>query len=249
MAFSPQFSNVKLKTETPSAPTSSHNRVPWPTFNQQFHKTTSSTYGSFYQTPLLCMDYSYPPAPVAAGTPVSTQPTSGEITKTRQTRLSVGDKGQLQYVFVEQVSVSEHMHKEEAGPKSDVMVEEGVIVVSSHVGPACCETCLQSVYREAELEHLLCIPLFLPSRRSAEREPFRQALKTPGSRFLQCPCCPWRSPDSCFQTFPSPTLSPPPQTSGLPTFRVHKTAYSPEPSPKPLLFQYLNTYTADWARP
>ncbi|XP_070786337.1 uncharacterized protein [Enoplosus armatus] len=183
----------------------------------------------------------------------------------RETGPALGEeeKGQLCYVFGGKANVLEQQEeKDEPQQKIDVLYEEGVIVLSSHVGPACCEDFLRSVCRETGLQHLLHRPVAssaIITVKDAENwgsgsylRGLRPALGLRNSSFLQttsrqCSCCAWETEylnGCCFmmQTFP-PGI---PRGRTLPLARVQP---STESSSKPLLTEYQASYTAEWAQP
>ncbi|KAK7909531.1 hypothetical protein WMY93_014215 [Mugilogobius chulae] len=132
-----------------------------------------------------------------------------------------------------------------------VFEEPGVIVVSSRVGVACCDNFLESVYREAGLEHLLKLPNSSTQMTCAEwdnaeeLEPFREVLRSAQTKQPQCNSGGWRTANSFFQAQDSPT--PPTPPAARPAARVYQlvSCRSPEPFARPRLFQYTNRYICD----
>lgn len=233
--------------------------VNWPVFNPHFYTSSNSTYGSFLSSLF------------SSSSPVSLQQSAlqqlslkgaaegqdtGPLTAAAEglgPLLGLGERGQLLYVFREAEGDSEQSDKEAEAALSDQRpLEEGVIVVSSHVGGACCEGFLESVYRGAGLEHLLQTPQDASHITCAEWEsspqwrPYREALAATGTQ-LQRPTHGevWASADCLSAPAPRPAVTEPKATPAAPP----KATPRAPPSATPLLYSYINTYICDWARP
>ncbi|XP_071333920.1 uncharacterized protein [Trachinotus anak] len=174
--------------------------------------------------------------------------------------------GQLHCVCGRRANVlAQHEAKDELQRKIDVLYEEGTIVFSSHVVPASSEDFLRSVCREAGRQHLLHLPVAsspIITNKDAENwehsaylRGLRQAAGARNSSILQlttrqCSCCVRETerPKNC--CFEMQTLPPHiPQGSTLPLAHVQPTVYCTEPSRKPLLTEYQDSYSAEWPQP
>ncbi|XP_044197462.1 uncharacterized protein LOC122973791 [Thunnus albacares] len=240
-------------------------RETWPIFHQYLYKTTNSTYGSFSPPPSCSLHViSSPPFGILSPVSEATGVVGGTLTEARRETgplLVKKGKGHLHYVFGGNANVLEQQEaKDELQQKVDVLYEEGVIVLSSHVVPACCESFLSCVCREAGLQHLLNLPVAsspIVKAGNWETSAYLRGLRqSVGLRdFLQptcrrCSCCAWETEcaDRCcfeMQTFP-PHI---PQSSTLPLAPVQPTVYHAESSRTPLLTEYQASYGAEWAQP
>ncbi|XP_059210980.1 uncharacterized protein LOC131989692 [Centropristis striata] len=269
---------LKPRTEAKAAPAFISSpqtyRDTWPVYPQYFYKTTNSIYGSSSRSQppscslfpaSLCRLGLLPPSMSEASRDVGSSLTDArtqEVGVARETWPLFGDeeKGQLHYVYGGMGNVLEQQKaKDEPRKKIDILYEEGVIVLSSHVGPACCED-----FREAGLQHLLHCPVAsspIITIKDAENwdthaflRGFGPAIGLKNSPFLQpaprqCSCCAWETecPNGCcfkMQTFP-PCM---PRSNTLPLAHVQPTFYCTEPSRKLPLTEYQARYTAEWAQ-
>lgn len=278
-------SAVRSSAEGPPAGQHTTLQVPWPAYTQHFYRSTNSTYGSFQEEggvacPVRHTDGWVTESPVFYTTMVALpqrEPESLDLGTGLQQRaadslgtglqkgavespgpeplLGLDAQGQLMYVFGE-ADVSENMDKEDKQPP----LEEGAIIVSSHVGVACCEDFLQSVYRKAGLEDQFQTPQDVTHITSAEWEsspqwkPFKQDPAAAGTRLHPHSSSSgggvWMSDEGPFQTLPSPAPPrPPPVGSRVPMVPRYSTAPRPQPRATPLLSQYFNKYICDWPRP
>ncbi|XP_044038822.1 uncharacterized protein LOC122869678 isoform X2 [Siniperca chuatsi] len=278
-----QVNHLKPRPEAKAAPSfispPQTDRETWPIFHHYFYKTTNSIYGSsgcsqppccaLFPASLSPFGILVPSVSEASGVLGSalTEARTQEVGVARETGPVLGEeeKGRLHYVFGGKANVLEQQEaKDEAQQKIDVLYEEGVIVLSSHVGPVSCEDFLRAVCREAGLQHLFPLPVAsspIITIKDAENwdsnnlRGLRQAVGLKSSTFFQrtsrqCSCCAWEAecPNSCchkMQTFP-PGI---PRGSTLPLAHVQPTVYSTEPRRKPLLTEYQASYTAEWAQP
>ncbi|XP_068443844.1 uncharacterized protein [Clinocottus analis] len=243
----------------------------WPVFHQYFYKTTNSNYGSTScpQPPSCsrfpgCLHPLGIPAPVFEPTAfVGTLPEAKtqEVGKARETGPLLGKKkGQLHYVFGEKAKVLEQLEaKDESQKNLDVLYEEGVIVWSSHDGPACWEDLLKSVCREAGLHNLPVASSPVITTKddenwdaSAYLRSLKLAVGLKNSTFVQptpkqCSCCAgkteWRLCCCCrMKTFPPCILH-----SRTRPLAHAKPTYCTEPRRSSPLTEYQAGYTAEWA--
>ncbi|KAG8006245.1 hypothetical protein GBF38_005470, partial [Nibea albiflora] len=169
----PEVNHWKPRTEAKAAPAFINppqaDRETWPIFHRYFYKTANDAYGS--QCCSRVNTHSIPPcwSPFPAFLPTfgtfapSISETSGVVgsTLTKEAGVARGigpslgeEKGQLHYVFGGKTNGLEQQEaKDKPQQKVDILYEEGVIVMASHVGPACCEDILRSVCGEAGLLH------------------------------------------------------------------------------------------------
>ncbi|XP_038586619.1 uncharacterized protein LOC119911776 isoform X1 [Micropterus salmoides] len=274
----PQVNQLKPRPETKVAPP--YVNPPQTGFHDYFYKTTNSNYGSGgCSQPLPCSLFpaSLPPFGIlarsvseASGVVGSalTEARTQEVGVARDTGPVLGkeERGQLRYVCGRKANELEQQEaKDEALQKTDVLYEEGVIVLSSHVSAACCEDLLGYVCREAGLQHLLHLPVAsspIITIEEAEKwdnstclRGLRHAVGLNSSPFLQptsrqCSCYALETecPNSCYfkmQTFPPAT----PRGSTIPLAHVQPTVYSTEPRRTPQLTEYQARYTVEWAQP
>ncbi|KAK5848535.1 hypothetical protein PBY51_006140 [Eleginops maclovinus] len=240
----PQVNQPKSRTEAQAAPgfisTPQAQSEAWPIFHQNFYKTSNSIYGSGLQPP-YCSIF-----------PAYLHPFGSVL----------GDeaKGRLHCVFDGKVNVLEQQEaKDEPQQKIDVLYEEGVIVLSSHVGPACCEGLLRSVCREAGLPHLLYLPeasrpiITLKDAEHCDSSAYWRcwgpATGVTNSSFLQptsSSCYAWDSehPNSYFKI---QTCLP--SSGTLPPAHEQPTFYCTEPSRRLPMTEYQDRYSAEWAQP
>ncbi|KAI3376541.1 hypothetical protein L3Q82_016991 [Scortum barcoo] len=281
----PQVQQLKHRTGARAAPAFINppqaEHETWPIFHKYFYKTTNSVYGSsgcpqIPPSPLFPVSFSpfdilFPPiyeASVRVADSTPTEASTQEVGVARETGPLLGreEEGQLRYVFGGNANVWEQQEaKDELQQKTNVLYEEGVIVLSSHlVGPACCQDFLKSVCREAGLLHPLHLPV-APSPiitikdgeiwdNSAYMGGFRSAIGLKSDTLLQpissqYSCCAWaRYPNSwCFkmQTLPPGV----PRGSAEPLALMQSAVCRREPSRKPLLTEYQARYTAEWPQP
>ncbi|KAM7377493.1 hypothetical protein PAMA_014004 [Pampus argenteus] len=165
-----------------------------------------------------------------------------EVRREAEPSLVEEGKGHLHYVLGGSANMLEQQKaKEELQPKVDILYEEGVIVLSSHYGPACCKDLLGCVCREAGLQHLLNPPVIKAENweSSAYLRGLRQAAGLREGTFFQPAsrqhsCCAWETEGTdrcCFEMQSFPPHS-------------QRTIYSAEPSRKPLLTEYQTNYSA-----
>ncbi|XP_050931546.1 uncharacterized protein LOC127143257 [Lates calcarifer] len=250
-------------------------RETWPVFYRCFYRTTNSTYGSTScaQPP---SSYLFPASPSPFGILAPSVSEANEFVDSRvpDVRVAremghlfgVGEKGQLHCVCGGKANVLEQQEaRDDPQQRIDVLYEEGMIVLTSHVGPACSQDFLRSVCREAGLQHLLNLPVASSPiitntddeywENSAYLRGLRPAVGLKNNTFpqptsRQCSCCAGEAerPKNCcveMQTFP-PHI---PQGSTLPLAHVQPTFYCTEPSRKPLLTEYQASYAAEWPQP
>ncbi|XP_032355059.1 uncharacterized protein LOC116669368 isoform X1 [Etheostoma spectabile] len=274
-----QLNQQKPRTEPKAAPAFINppqtRRETWPVFNQCFYKTTNSIYGSSScSQPPSC---SFFPASLPSfGIPAHSVSNASswivgsslldsrtqDVGVARETGflLDEEEKGQLHYSFGGKANVLEQQEaKDEPQKKTDVLYEEGVIVLSSRGGPACSEDCIRSLCREAGLQHLLHLPVASsPIITIKDTENWNigcltglgSAIGLNKSTFLQpttgqCSCSTWEAecPNCCckMQSFSC--------SSTLPLAHVQPTLYYPQPSRRLPLTEYQSSYTAEWAQP
>ncbi|XP_034412991.1 uncharacterized protein LOC117747699 isoform X2 [Cyclopterus lumpus] len=269
----------RCEAETAAAlisPPQSH-RETWPIFHHYFYKTTNSIYGSTScpQPPSWSLFPGslhplFTPAPYMSEAPafVGSAPTEArtqEVGVARQIGPLLGEetKGHLHYVFGGKANMLEQQEaKDEPQKKIDVLYEEGVIVLSSHVGPACCEDLLRSVCREAGLQHLLHLPVasspIITTKDagnwdvSAYLRGLEPTIGLKNSTFLQPTSrhcaqeteCPH---GCCFKIKTSPPCIL--HSSTLPLAQLQPTFYGTEPSRTLPLTEYQARYTAEWSQP
>nr|XP_020465790.1 uncharacterized protein LOC109965805 isoform X2 [Monopterus albus] len=234
-----------------------------PVFNQYFYKTTNSVYGSTTcPQPASC----YPlPASLSPGilAPCISAPTESRTQEVRMVKetghlLGGGEECQRSCVCVGNEVLKQMEAKDEPQQKTDVLYEKGVIVLSSHNGPACCEDFLSSLCREAGLSHLPNFPV-APSpviiNKDAEYWDNLRGSRPAGlanGSFLQptsrqCICCAWDTEHPCSCCFGMPTFPPPiPWGSAVALANVPPTVYHPASSRKQLLTEYQTSYTTEW---
>ncbi|XP_035531078.1 uncharacterized protein LOC118338029 [Morone saxatilis] len=277
-----QVNQLKPRTEAKAAPacidTPQTNCETWPIFHQYYYKTTNSIYGSSgwlqppscslfpaILTPFGTLAPSFSEASGVVGSAL-TEGRTQEVGVPSETRPLLGEeeKGQLYYVFGGKVNVLEQQETKEPQPKFGVLYEEGMILLTSHVSPACYEDLLRSVCREARLQHLLHLPVaFSPIITITDAENwddsghlrgFRPAIGLRDSAFLQptsrqSSCYAWKTecPNSCFKMQAIPPGIP--SGSTLPLAHVPPTDCCTEPSRNPWLTEYQASYSAEWGKP
>ncbi|CAK6967930.1 uncharacterized protein LOC121889395 [Scomber scombrus] len=236
-------------------------RETWPVFYRYIYKTTNNTYGSFSQPPTCSLNLASSP-PFGIVSPVSE--VTGDVgCGLREARRETGPllvekgKGHLHCVFGGNANVLEQREAtdESQQKKVDILYEEGVIVLSSHVIPACCEDFLGCV-RDSRLQQLLNHPVpsspFVKEVENWETG-MRQAVGQIENSFLQptcgqCTCYTWKTEGAdrcCFEMQTEPPHIP--QSSTLlvqPTFNRSETSRR-----TPLLTEYQASYSAGWAQP
>ncbi|KAL6118742.1 uncharacterized protein ACO6RY_03470 [Pungitius sinensis] len=248
----------------------------WPAFQQYFYKTSNSIYGStscpqpptssrFFPGSLRPLGV-YPSVSAFVGSPPTGAGTR-EIGVEREVRPLPGEgkKGQLHYVCGGDANMSEQQEAQDVlWRKSNVLYEEGVMLLSSHIGPACCKDFLRSVCREAGLQRLLDLPVAsipITTTKNAGNwvtEAHLRGMQTANgmrdrtflqhtSRQYSCCACETENPRCCcFEMNTSPPCvcrsSIPPLGHAQPTFR------STEPSGMLPLTEYQARYFAGWAQ-
>ncbi|XP_071333921.1 uncharacterized protein [Trachinotus anak] len=236
----PQVNQLNPGTEAEPAPAlitpPQMRREIWPIFYHYFYKTTNSTYGSTpCAQPPSCYFFPAPPSPFGILAPSVSEVTGvvgSALTEGRTQDVRVAGEtghflgaekiGQLHCVCGRRANVlAQHEAKDELQRKIDVLYEE-----------------------DAEnWEH------------SAYLRGLRQAAGARNSSILQlttrqCSCCVRETerPKNC--CFEMQTLPPHiPQGSTLPLAHVQPTVYCTEPSRKPLLTEYQDSYSAEWPQP
>ncbi|XP_010728155.3 uncharacterized protein LOC113743982 isoform X2 [Larimichthys crocea] len=272
----PEVIRWEPRTEAKAAPAFINppqtDRETWPIFRRYFYKTANDAYGSQCCSHVNTHSHIPPccsPFPAFLPTFATSISETGVFGSTRTKEAGVArgigpllgeEKGQLHYVFGGKTNVLE---QQEAKDKIDILYEEGVIVMASHVGPACCKDILRSVCREAGLLHFPVASSSLITVNDADswgnsafQSGLRPAFGLKTSNYLQppsssqCSCCAWKPecPNSyCFKMQTSPPGIPLGSTQSL--SHVQPAGYRAEPCRTPWQTEYQASYAAGWAQP
>nr|XP_046237460.1 uncharacterized protein LOC124054950 isoform X2 [Scatophagus argus] len=245
----PQVNQVNPRTEAKAAPVLIN-----PT--QYFYMTANSIsgLGGCSQPPSCSLFPAFlPPVSEAAGVAGSTLTgaTTHEVGVAGET--GFGEEEEKTAIVLEQQDA-----KDEPQEKMDVLYEEGVIVLSSHVDLACCEDFLRTACREVGQLHLpMTSSLVIPDKdaeswdNSVYPRGLGPAILLKNNTSLQPPC---RQHSCCAQETECPNschLKTPafPRGSTQSLACVQPTVCRTEPSRKPWLTEYQASYTAAWAQP
>ncbi|XP_037615591.1 uncharacterized protein LOC119482221 isoform X1 [Sebastes umbrosus] len=259
--YRPYSEYLRPRTEAKATPAfiSPHqtHRKSWP-MHQYFRETTNGTYGGWSQPPPFSIfPRSWRPFGIlvpsmceASGVvgPSLTEARTQEVGATTETGpvLCKEANRQLHYVVGGKANALEQQGaKDEPQQKIDVLYEEGVIELSSHVGPACCEDFHAPVSREP----LLHLPVAKDAEswdNSAYLRGLEPGIGVKNSTFLQptprqCSWCPKCGLRRCVT---------PPLNHAQPTLNYPQpTLNCTQPSRKPQLTEYQASYCTEWAWP